>query len=66
MSHGGAIRAFITARLGIPFGDRHRLAEPANTGVSRIALGTRTSMLDGSTDRRVVLVDYNVTAHLEG
>ena len=66
VSHGGAIRAFITDHLGIPFADRKRLAEPRNTAVSRVSLGARTSMLDGSTDRRLVLVDYNVTAHLDG
>ncbi len=57
VSHGGAIRAYVSGLLGLPFAaGRSRLDLPRNTGLSRV-------QLDGATNR---LVDYNVAPHLDG
>ncbi len=55
VSHGGAIRAYVTALLGVPFPERRRIDQLRNTATCRIALG------DGGPS----LVDYNVAPHLE-
>lgn len=36
VSHGGALRAFVTGVLGMEFADRYRLGLLANTGVARV------------------------------
>jgi broad specificity phosphatase PhoE len=55
VSHGGAIRAYVSGLVGIGFAGRRRLASPHNTAVSRIVLG----------GRRPRLASYNVSAHLD-
>jgi broad specificity phosphatase PhoE len=55
VSHGGAIRAYVSSLLGIGFAGRRRLASPHNTAVSRIVIG----------GRRPRLASYNVAAHLD-
>ncbi len=56
VSHGGAIRAYVTSLIGVGFQQRHRLAEPRNTAVSRLAVGN---------GRPPMLVDYNLVPHLD-
>ncbi len=55
VSHGGAIRAYVTSFLGVPFPERRRLDQLRNTATCRVAFG-------GGGPR---LVDYNVAPHLE-
>lgn len=55
VSHGGAIRAFLTGFLGLPFAERRRIDQLRNTATCRVVLG------DGGPR----LVDYNVAPHLE-
>ncbi len=55
VSHGGAIRAYVTGFLGVPFPERRRLDQLRNTATCTVALG------DGGPR----LVDYNVAPHLD-
>ena len=56
VSHGGALRAYAAALLGIDFADRHRIAAPRNTATARLVFG----------ERRTALADWNLAAHLDG
>lgn len=55
VSHGAAIRAYVSGILGLDHMHRRRLAAPANTSVSHVAVANRGP----------VLADYNVAPHLE-
>ncbi len=55
VGHGGAIRAYVTSVVTLPFGERRRLDQPRNTARCRVLLGG-----DGAR-----LVDYNVAPHLD-
>lgn len=54
VSHGGALRAFVTGVLGMEFADRYRLGLLANTGVARVVRSG-----DG-----FALGAWNLTSHL--
>ena len=55
VSHGAAIRAYITNVLGLPFVDRNRLPIPRNSSMSQIR----------QTPTGPVLAAYNVAPHLD-
>jgi broad specificity phosphatase PhoE len=55
VSHGAAIRGYVSELLGLDHSSRRRLGVPANTGVSHVVVE----------DGRRVLADFNVAPHLE-
>ena len=55
VSHGAAIRGYVSGILGLDHSTRLRLGVPANTSVSHVVIE----------DGRRVLADYNVAPHLE-
>ncbi len=55
VGHGGAIRAYVTSVVALPFAERRRLDQPRNTARCRVLLG----------DTGARLVDYNVAPHLD-
>jgi broad specificity phosphatase PhoE len=55
VSHGAAIRGYVSDILGLNHSSRRRLGVPANTSVSHVVIE----------DGRKVLADYNVAPHLE-
>jgi broad specificity phosphatase PhoE len=55
VSHGAAIRCYVSGILGLDHSTRLRLGVPANTSVSHVVIE----------DGRRVLADYNVAPHLE-
>lgn len=56
VSHGGAIRSYVSGVLGAGPRQRRNLVVPENTATSTVAFG----------ERGPVLVDYNLSPHLEG
>jgi len=55
VSHGAAIRGYVSDLLGLDHSSRRRLGVPANTGVSHVVVE----------DGHRVLADYNIAPHLE-
>ncbi len=55
VSHGAAIRGYVSSILGLQHSTRRKLGVPANTSVSHVMVE----------DGRRLLVDYNVAPHLE-
>lgn len=55
VSHGAAIRAYVTDLVGLGFADRNRLPIPRNSSMTRV-------VYDGD---RAVLAGYNVAPHLD-
>lgn len=55
VSHGAAIRAYVTRITGVPFGGRGRFPVPRNTSMSRIVYANGAP----------VLGSYNVAPHLD-
>ena len=55
VSHGAAIRAYVTDVLGIGFEDRNRIPIPRNSSMSRVVYS----------GGRAVLAGYNVAPHLD-
>jgi len=55
VSHGAAIRSYVSDILGLDHSSRRRLGVPANTSVTHVVIE----------DGRRVLADYNVAPHLE-
>ncbi|MGI9529549.1 MAG: histidine phosphatase family protein [Acidimicrobiia bacterium] len=55
VSHGAAIRAYVTELVGLGFADRNRFPIPRNSSMSRV-------IYDGD---RAVLAGYNVAPHLD-
>jgi probable phosphoglycerate mutase len=55
VSHGAAIRGYVSGILGLEHSTRRRLGVPSNTSVSHVVIE----------DGRRVLADYNVAPHLE-
>jgi broad specificity phosphatase PhoE len=55
VSHGAAIRGYVSELLGLGHSSRRTLGVPANTGVSHVVVE----------DGRRVLADYNIAPHLE-
>lgn len=56
VSHGGAIRSYVAGVLGAGSQERHHLMVPDNTATSTVAF----------VDHGPVLIDYNLSPHLEG
>ena len=55
VSHGAAIRAYVTGIIGLGFDDRNRIPIPRNSSMSRVIYA----------DGRSVLAGYNVAPHLD-
>ena len=55
VSHGAAIRGYVSDLLGLGHSSRRALGVPANTGVSHVVVE----------EGRRVLADYNIAPHLE-
>lgn len=55
VSHGAAIRAYVTELVGLGFADRNRLPIPRNSSMTRVVYD----------DARAVLAGYNVAPHLD-
>ena len=55
VSHGAAIRGYVSGILGLDHSSRRRLGVPSNTSVSHVVIE----------DGRSVVADYNVAPHLE-
>lgn len=55
VSHGAAIRAYVTELVGLGFAERNRFPVPRNSSMSRVVYN----------DGRPVLAGYNVAPHLD-